>query len=138
MTPNDPDKNPDLNEHPLDQPHTHEMRLQTETRMPFRPISFNIEDDPVIKSAKPFQKNFLSLTSNHSSFAKYLQQDLLSFTPDLIAMKPSSSNVDAYTTALSLIETPIFTPTGSVVGSFDGLEVDPDNKELQYIYFSYA
>ncbi|KAH0543198.1 hypothetical protein FGG08_002459 [Glutinoglossum americanum] len=55
MIPNDPD--PDLNEYSLDQPR-HEFNHGTHPHVPFNIDTFNMDSDPIITSAGPYQQNF--------------------------------------------------------------------------------
>jgi GATA-binding protein len=72
MIPNDPDPDADLNEYSLDQPHAplhHHSHSHSHSNnhpgVPFNLDTFNIENDPIITSAGPFQQNF-SFSPSHS------------------------------------------------------------------------
>ena len=58
MIPNDPDHDTDLNEYSLDQSHPPGMLPQNHNGMPFHLETFNMDHDPIITSAGPFQQNF--------------------------------------------------------------------------------
>lgn len=58
MIPNDPDHDADLNEYSLDQPHPPEINHHNHPGMPFQLDNFNMEHDPIITSAGPYQQNF--------------------------------------------------------------------------------
>ncbi len=58
MIPNDPDNDIDLNEYSLDQLHPPGMMQQAHHNLPFGLDTFNMESDPIITSAGPFQQNF--------------------------------------------------------------------------------
>jgi len=58
MIPNDPDHDADLNDYSLDQSHAPEMGSHANHGLPFHLDSYNLEHDPIITSAGPFQQNF--------------------------------------------------------------------------------
>ncbi|PVH80179.1 hypothetical protein DL98DRAFT_208559 [Cadophora sp. DSE1049] len=58
MIPNEPNHEDELNEYSLDQPHPPDMQNSTHNGLPFHLDTFNMEHDPIITSAGPFQTNF--------------------------------------------------------------------------------
>ncbi|KAI9701300.1 MAG: hypothetical protein M1836_001970 [Candelina mexicana] len=66
MIPNDPDPDPDLNAYSLDQaphvvgpaPFSHHHDQNAHSQLPFHLNTFNLDHDPIITSAGPFQQNF--------------------------------------------------------------------------------
>lgn len=58
MISNDPDHEAELNDYSLDQPHHPDMRRQNHPAIPFQLDTFNMDHDPIITSAGPFQQNF--------------------------------------------------------------------------------
>ncbi|KUJ23425.1 uncharacterized protein LY89DRAFT_573562 [Mollisia scopiformis] len=70
MIPNEPDHEADLNEYSLDQPHPPEMHHHNHHGMPFHIDTFNMEHDPIITSAGPFQQNF-SFSPTHSPLVQH-------------------------------------------------------------------
>ncbi|KAF4618049.1 hypothetical protein G7Y89_g14998 [Cudoniella acicularis] len=70
MIPNDPDHDADLNEYSLDQPHPPNMLHHNHPTMPFQLDTFNMEHDPIITSAGPFQQNF-SFSPSHSPLVQH-------------------------------------------------------------------
>ncbi|KAF8864692.1 hypothetical protein BDZ45DRAFT_19746 [Acephala macrosclerotiorum] len=70
MIPNDPEHEADLNDYSLDQPHPPEMHHQNHHGLPFHIDTFNMEHDPIITSAGPFQQNF-SFSPSHSPLVQH-------------------------------------------------------------------
>jgi len=70
MIPNDPDPDADLNEYSLDQPHPPEMHHHNHPGLPFQLDTFNMDHDPIITSAGPFQQNF-PFSPSHSPLVQH-------------------------------------------------------------------
>jgi GATA-binding protein, other eukaryote len=70
MIPNDPDHDADLNEYSLDQPHPPEMLHHNHPGIPFQLDTFNMDHDPIITSAGPFQQKF-SFSPSHSPLVQH-------------------------------------------------------------------
>ncbi|KAH0547937.1 hypothetical protein GP486_008322 [Trichoglossum hirsutum] len=62
MIPNDPEPDPDLNDYSLDQPHHEyghgEFNHGAHPQVPFNIDTFNVDGDPIITSAGPYQQTF--------------------------------------------------------------------------------
>lgn len=66
MIPHDPDTDKDLNDYSLDQPHAPSYpNHHAHPGLPFQLDTYNIDHDPIITSAGPFQQNF-SFSPSHS------------------------------------------------------------------------
>lgn len=69
MIPNDPDHDADLTDYSLDQSHPPGM-LHPHNGLPFQLDTYNMEHDPIITSAGPFQQNF-SFSPSHSPLVQH-------------------------------------------------------------------
>ncbi|KAH6679119.1 hypothetical protein B0J14DRAFT_614453 [Halenospora varia] len=70
MIPNEPDHDAELNEYSLDQPHNPDMLHHNHPTMPFQLDTFNMDHDPIITSAGPFQQNF-PFSPSHSPLVQH-------------------------------------------------------------------
>ncbi|TVY41235.1 Nitrogen regulatory protein [Lachnellula subtilissima] len=70
MIPNDPDHDADINDYSLDQPHPPEMLRHNQSGVPFQLDTFNMDHDPIITSAGPYQQNF-NFSPSHSPLVQH-------------------------------------------------------------------
>jgi GATA-binding protein len=92
MIPHDPDHDADLNDYSLDQPHPPEIHHSNHPGMPFQLDTFNMEHDPIITSAGPYQQNF----SFSPSQSPLVQQGPFSASYNNASMPSSSLNSNDY------------------------------------------
>lgn len=69
MIPNDPNHEAELNDYSLDQSNPPDM-LHSHNGLPFQLDTYNLEHDPIITSAGPFQQNF-SFSPSHSPLVQH-------------------------------------------------------------------
>lgn len=118
MIPNDPDHDADLNEYSLDQPHPAEMMHHSHPGMPFQLDTFNMEHDPIITSAGPYQQNF-PFSPSHSPL---VQHGPFSAMYNNASMPSSSLNSNDY-----------YSPPGSAYPSAVSTpQPIPENQEVYF------
>jgi GATA-binding protein, other eukaryote len=118
MIPNDPDHDADLNEYSLDQTHPPEMMHPNHPGMPFQLDTFNMEQDPIITSAGPYQQNF-SFSPSHSPL---VQHGPFSAMYNNASMPSSSLNSNDY-----------YSPPGSAYPSAVSTpQPIPENQEMYF------
>ncbi len=120
MIPNDPDHDADLNDYSLDQTHPPNM-LHSHHGLPFQLDTFNMEHDPIITSAGPFQQNF-SFSPSHSPL---VQHGPFSAMYNNASMPSSSLNSNDY-----------YSPPGSAYPS--AVSTPQPIPENEQIYFQHG
>ncbi|KAN0119399.1 hypothetical protein V8E51_001607 [Hyaloscypha variabilis] len=118
MIPNDPDHDADLNEYSLDQSHPPEMMHHSHPGMPFQLDTFNMEHDPIITSAGPYQQSF-PFSPSHSPL---VQHGPFSAMYNNASMPSSSLNSNDY-----------YSPPGSAYPSAVSTpQPIPENQEIYF------
>ena len=105
--PNDPDYDAELNSYSLDQPPHSAGIMQNNSEAPFHLDTFNMDPDPIITSAGPYQQNFFSSPAN----SPIVRQGPFSNMYNNVSMPPSSfTSTDFYSPTATAQPTAINTP----------------------------
>ncbi|CAG8978675.1 hypothetical protein HYALB_00004657 [Hymenoscyphus albidus] len=118
MIPNNHDHDADINDYSLDQPHHPDMSQQPHPAMPFQLDNFNMEHDPIITSAGPFQQSFNFSPTN----SPLVQHGPFSAIYNHASMPSSSMNSNDY-----------YSPPGSAYPSTASTpQPIPENEQMYF------